>query len=167
MPLLSSAQLSSESSSLMKTRKVPFSPWSPRPAREPPRLSGVYRIEVATLWDLACFHFCSQLSGLHGPHLQVSACPSPTMQSHEAPPNLAHSSLAFVLFSTAASSVPAPRESFPGPSDKLCWSNLAAPFPRFSLFVCTLGVWGYDSKTQRGHLCGCSGLAFYWLVILS
>lgn len=80
-----SAQLSSESSSLMKTRKVPFSPWSPRPAPEPPRLSGVYRIEAATLWDLACFHFCSQLSGLHGHHLQVSAYRSPTMQSHEAP----------------------------------------------------------------------------------
>lgn len=39
-----------------------------------------------TLWDLICFHFCSQLSGLHGPHLQVSVCLSPTMQPHEALP---------------------------------------------------------------------------------
>lgn len=57
-----SAQLSSASSSLMKkTGKVPPSPWAPRPAPEPPRLSGVYGIEAATLWDLACFYFGSQL----------------------------------------------------------------------------------------------------------
>lgn len=83
------SQLSLATSSLTEqTGKVLPSPWAqmgPRPAPELSRLSGVYGIETATLWDLACFHFCSQLSGLHGPHLQVCVCLSPTMQPHEAP----------------------------------------------------------------------------------
>ena len=68
--------------------------WAPKPAPEPPHLSGVYGIEATTLWDLACFPFCSQLSGLHGPCLQVYACPSPTVRPHGPPP-------AWPLFSSA------------------------------------------------------------------
>ena len=61
--------------------------------------TGLKLPPFGTLWDLVYFHFCSQLSGLHGPHLQVSACPSPMMQPREALPT-SHTPL-WPLFSSA------------------------------------------------------------------
>lgn len=151
-----SAQLSLVSSSLTEeSGKVPSSPGlslPPRPAPEPSRLSGVYRIKAATLWDLACFHFCSQLSGLHGLHLQVCACLSPTMQPCEAPP--AWHAPPWPLFSSAELPVLclAQGRTFLARQDELCWSNLAIPFPRFTVFVYTLGC-GAVVPRPGGGIC--------------